>query len=90
GVASMVVLDDSEAAGAVADLLSYLPSNHLDEPPFWPTDDPADHARIAQLERRLGHSAGACVCLALPLPRRSLEDAMDSHECAICRLPLPI
>ncbi len=49
----------------------------------------ADHARIAQLERRLGYSAGACVPLALPLPLRSLEDAMDSHECAICRLPLP-
>ena len=32
----------TEAAGAVADLLSYLPSNHLDEPPFWPTDDPLD------------------------------------------------
>ncbi len=40
GVASMVVLDESEAAGVVADLLSYLPANHLDEPPFWPTDDP--------------------------------------------------
>ena len=42
GVASLVVLDEGEAAGAIADLLSYLPSNHLDEPPFWPTDDPLD------------------------------------------------
>jgi acetyl-CoA carboxylase carboxyltransferase component len=42
GVASMVVFDEAEAAGAIADLLSYLPSNHLDEPPFWPTDDPLD------------------------------------------------
>jgi acetyl-CoA carboxylase carboxyltransferase component len=42
GVASMVVLDEAEAAGVVADLLSYLPSNHLDEPPSWPTDDPVD------------------------------------------------
>ncbi len=42
GVASAVVLDEGEAAGAVADLLSYLPSNHLDEPPYWPTDDPLD------------------------------------------------
>ena len=42
GVASIVVLDEGEAAGAVADLLSYLPSNHLDEPPYWPTDDPLD------------------------------------------------
>ncbi len=42
GVASMVVVDEAEAAGAIADLLSYLPSNHLDDPPFWPTDDPLD------------------------------------------------
>jgi acetyl-CoA carboxylase carboxyltransferase component len=42
GVASVVVLDEAQAAGAVADLLSYLPSNHLDEPPFWATDDPPD------------------------------------------------
>ena len=42
GVASLVVLDDDEAAAAVADLLSYLPSNHLEEPPAWPTDDPLD------------------------------------------------
>lgn len=48
GVASMVVLDEAEAAGVVADLLSYLPSNHLDEPPFWPTDDPVDRpSRVA-------------------------------------------
>ncbi|MDQ4089429.1 MAG: methylmalonyl-CoA carboxyltransferase [Actinomycetota bacterium] len=42
GVASMVVLDEAQAAATVADLLSYLPSNHLDEPPFWPSDDPPD------------------------------------------------
>jgi len=44
GVASLVVLDEAEAAGAVADLLSYLPSNHLEEPPAWPCDDPPDRA----------------------------------------------
>ena len=42
GVASLVVGDDDEAAGAVADLLSYLPSNHLEEPPAWPCDDSVD------------------------------------------------
>ena len=42
GVASLVVLDEEEAAGAVADLLSYLPSNHLEETPSWPADDPFD------------------------------------------------
>jgi acetyl-CoA carboxylase carboxyltransferase component len=42
GVASIVVLDDAGAAAAVADILSYLPSNHLEEPPAWPCDDPLD------------------------------------------------
>ena len=48
GVASLVVLDELEAAAAVADLLSYLPPNHLDQPPPWPTDDPFDRpSRVA-------------------------------------------
>jgi acetyl-CoA carboxylase carboxyltransferase component len=42
GVASLVVPDEDAAAAAVADLLSYLPSNHLDDPPWWPCDDPLD------------------------------------------------
>jgi acetyl-CoA carboxylase carboxyltransferase component len=42
GVASLVVHDETEAAAAVADLLSYLPSNHLDAAPPWPADDPFD------------------------------------------------
>ena len=42
GVASLVVLDADGAAAAVADLLSYLPSNHLEDPPAWPCDDPLD------------------------------------------------
>ncbi|MDQ3898708.1 MAG: methylmalonyl-CoA carboxyltransferase [Actinomycetota bacterium] len=42
GVASLVVVDEDEAAAATADLLSYLPSNHLEEPPVWPSDDPLD------------------------------------------------
>ena len=42
GVASLVVPDQDEAAAAIADLLSYLPSNHLEDPPCWPSDDPAD------------------------------------------------
>jgi len=42
GVASLVVADEEEAAGAVADLLSYLPANHLEDPPVWPCDDPLD------------------------------------------------
>jgi acetyl-CoA carboxylase carboxyltransferase component len=42
GVASAVVATPEEAADAVADLLSYLPSNHLEEPPVGACDDPVD------------------------------------------------
>ena len=42
GVASLVVATEEEAAAAVADLLSYLPGNHLEEPPAWPAGDPPD------------------------------------------------
>jgi acetyl-CoA carboxylase carboxyltransferase component len=42
GVASLVVADEDEAREAVASLLDYLPGNHLDDPPRWATDDPAD------------------------------------------------
>ena len=40
GVASWVVSRADEVADAVALLLSYLPSNSLDDPPFVPTGDP--------------------------------------------------
>ncbi len=42
GLASLVVTDESEAEDALADLLSYLPSNYLEEPPGLPCDDPVD------------------------------------------------
>jgi len=42
GVASLVVATEEEAAAAVADLLSYLPANHLEEPPAWPAADRPD------------------------------------------------
>lgn len=50
GVASLVVADQEEAAAAVADLLSYLPSNHLEEPPSWPCDDPLDRPSTTAAE----------------------------------------
>jgi len=40
GLASLVVADVAEARYAVADLLSYLPSNYLDDPPLAACDDP--------------------------------------------------
>jgi acetyl-CoA carboxylase carboxyltransferase component len=50
GVASLVVADEEQAAAAVADLLSYLPSNHLEEPPAWPADDPGDRPSTVAAE----------------------------------------
>ncbi len=48
GLASIVVADAEEAAWAVSDLLSYLPSNWLDQAPTVPCDDPADRpCRVA-------------------------------------------
>jgi acetyl-CoA carboxylase carboxyltransferase component len=42
GVASLVVTTEEEAADAVATLLSYLPSHHLDDPPRVATTDAND------------------------------------------------
>jgi acetyl-CoA carboxylase carboxyltransferase component len=42
GVASVVVSDEEAAREAVATILDYLPSNHLDDPPRVITDDPVD------------------------------------------------
>jgi acetyl-CoA carboxylase carboxyltransferase component len=42
GVASLVVADEDEAMLALELLLSYLPSNHLQDPPSTDTGDPLD------------------------------------------------
>ena len=42
GVAHFVHDSELECLTAIRTLLSYLPSNNLDEPPLHPTDDPAD------------------------------------------------
>lgn len=42
GVASLLVADEDEAKEMVATVLDYLPSNHLDDPPRFATDDPVD------------------------------------------------
>ena len=46
GVASMVGADEEDALLAVADLLSYLPANHVDDAPVEPlaADDPLDRS----------------------------------------------
>ncbi|MEA2931241.1 MAG: hypothetical protein QOI56_26 [Actinomycetota bacterium] len=48
GLASLVVADEAEAAWAVGDLLSYLPSNWREEAPVMACDDPVDRpCRVA-------------------------------------------
>ncbi len=44
GVASIVAADEDDALAALSDLLAYLPSNHLEDPPSFalPADDPLD------------------------------------------------
>ena len=42
GVAHFVARDDTECLAMIRELLSFLPSNNLDDPPRRPTSDPAD------------------------------------------------
>jgi propionyl-CoA carboxylase beta chain len=47
GVAHFAAADDRDALQTVRDLLAFLPSNNLDDPPERPTDDPDDRADVA-------------------------------------------
>jgi len=47
GVAHFAVDDDREAIALIRELLGYLPSNNLDEPPRRPSDDPLDREDAA-------------------------------------------
>ena len=47
GVAHFAAADDRDALQTVRDLLAYLPSNNMDDPPKRPTDDPDDRADVA-------------------------------------------
>jgi propionyl-CoA carboxylase beta chain len=42
GVAHFEGADDAETLGMVRELLSFIPSNNVDDPPFVASDDPAD------------------------------------------------
>jgi propionyl-CoA carboxylase beta chain len=44
GVAHFAVADDRECIALIRELLGYLPSNNLDDPPRRPTADPVDRA----------------------------------------------
>jgi propionyl-CoA carboxylase beta chain len=47
GVAHFAVDDDRACLGLIRELLSYLPSNNLEEPPLHKTDDPPDREDAA-------------------------------------------
>ena len=42
GVAHFAARDDKECIAMIRDLMTYLPSNNMEDPPFVPTDDPSD------------------------------------------------
>jgi len=42
GVAHFVAADDRDALGLIRELLSFMPSNNMEDPPRRPTDDPED------------------------------------------------
>ena len=44
GVAHFITASEPECLSLVREVLSYLPSNHLDDPPVIPCDDPASRA----------------------------------------------
>jgi propionyl-CoA carboxylase beta chain len=56
GVAHWVAEDDRELLGQIRKLLSYLPSNNTEDPPFTPTDDRPDRAE-AKLDEWIPDSA---------------------------------
>jgi acetyl-CoA carboxylase carboxyltransferase component len=74
GVASLLVNDEGAARDAVATVLDYLPSNHLDDPPRFTTDDPVDRS---------------CARAAAAVPARPnasydvrvvIDDVLDAHS----------
>ncbi len=49
GVCHLVEDNEEDALATVRELLSYLPSNNLEDPPFLPTQDPSDRL-VAELD----------------------------------------
>ena len=74
GVATLVVADEDEAMVTLEHLLSYLPSNHLEDPPREETDDPIDRpcARAA--------SAVPARATASYDVRTVVGDVLDEHS----------
>jgi len=73
GVATRVVADEDEAMASLEALLSYLPSNHLQDPPFDDVGDPVD--------RPCARAAGAVPARATASydVRTVIDDVCDEH-----------
>jgi acetyl-CoA carboxylase carboxyltransferase component len=74
GVATLVVDDEDEAMATLEHLLSYLPSNHLEDPPRELSDDPVD--------RDCAHAASVVPARATESydVRAVIGDVMDEHS----------
>jgi acetyl-CoA carboxylase carboxyltransferase component len=73
GVAALVVADEQEALLAVGTLLSYLPSNHLEDPPIEWTDDPVDRDST-----RAAAAVPARATASYDV-RHVVDDVLDAH-----------
>jgi acetyl-CoA carboxylase carboxyltransferase component len=74
GVATLVVADEDQALVALEVLLSYLPSNHLQDPPFEDNGDPVD--------RECARAATAVPARATASydVRTVIDDVCDEHS----------
>ena len=74
GVATCVVADEDDAMVALEGLLSYLPSNHLADPPCEDTDDPVDRPAT-----RAAAAVPARATASYDV-RNVIEDVLDEHS----------
>jgi acetyl-CoA carboxylase carboxyltransferase component len=82
GLASLVVPDEEDARWAVADLLSYLPSNYLEEPPFVPTGDEPDRPCRAAADAVPAHATSSYdvrEVVADVMDRESFLEVREGH-----------
>ncbi len=82
GVASFVVADEDAARDVVATMLEYLPSNHLQDPPRYTTNDPVDRdcaAAASAVPTRANTSYDVRVVLEDVLDADSFIDVRGGH-----------
>ena len=78
GVPSVIVDDRAAAVAMVEQLLSYLPDHNDEEPPRWPTDDPADRPCPEAGELIPASSTGSYDV------RKVAEAIVDDGDCSSC------